>query len=447
MTRHRRQPGARRGRGNAKPSGPARVTELRIERMGRGGDGLAVDGHDQIAVSFTLPDERVEASVRGKDAALIAIREGSAQRSAPLCRHFGAPAIRTVPSDSPPCGACALQHWNREPYVEWKRGLLVTALLRVGIEAEVDPLVRCEPGTRRRVVLAARRTEAGVLLGFNALRSDRIVDMRECPVALPEIVSALSALRDLLATVMPRGGRGRVSVLATETGLDVALNHEGDVSSPIVRSLSEPFARFAVDDEIVHERTVPIIRFGSVAVTPPPGAFVQSVEAAERTMASLVTDYLHDAKHVADLYSGSGTFGLRLAERSAVHAFETIGEPLSALDRAARGATGLRRITTERRDLDRRPLQPAELEGRDGPRSKAYDGLVFDPPRAGAEAQCHALAKAVGRRVAAVSCNPNTLARDLAILVGGGYRIERIVPIDQFLFTPHLEAVALLSRD
>ena len=447
MTRHRRQPGNRRNRGATRSPAPSRTIELRIERMGRGGDGLGMDGDEQIAVPFALPGEQIEASVSGRDATLLELHEAAEQRLTPICRHFGPPPIRIESSDNPPCGACALQHWQGDPYAEWKRGLLVAALARTGITAEVEPLVRCEPGTRRRLVLAARRTEAGVVLGFNALRSDRIVEMHECPVALPKIVSALPALRDLLASVMPRGGRARVSVLATETGLDVAVDNERDAPAPIVRTLLEPFARLAVDGEIAHERAAPVIRFGNIAVTPPPGAFVQAVESAEHAMASLVTDHLGSAKHVTDLYSGSGTFALRLGARSSVHAVEAVGEPLAALDRAARGVTGLRRITTERRDLDRRPLQPAELEGRDGPRSKAYDGLVFDPPRAGAEGQCHALARANVPLVAAVSCNPVTLARDLAILTGGGYRIDRIVPIDQFLFTPHLEAVALLSRD
>ena len=285
------------------------------------------------------------------------------------------------------------------------------------------------------------------MLGFNALRSDRIVQMEECPVAVPAIVAALPELRDLLGAILSRAARARVSVLATQTGLDVNVDGEGVTATGPIRVPHVSIARLSLAGETVHERAAPLIRFGDVEVVPPPGAFVQAVENAEAAMATLVTDHLRGARHVADLYSGSGAFALRLAASASVHAVEGAAEPLTALDRAWRRASNLRRVTTERRDLDRRPLQPAELEGRDGPRSRAFDGMVIDPPRAGAEAQSHAIARANVARVAAVSCNPITLARDLAIMVAGGYRIERVVPIDQFLFTPHLEAVALLTRD
>lgn len=461
MTRHTRQPGGprrptarskgTRGRGvfrSTTQTARQRAT-VEIEHVGREGDGLgrevgAPDGSrgKTVAIPFTLPGERVDAQLVGERGRALRIEQPAGARREPLCTHHG----RASEVD-PACGACALQHWTPEPYRAWKRELLVRALQRAGIDAEVDPLVASEPGTRRRLVLAARRTEAGVVLGFNAHRTDRIVDMRECPVALPVIVDALPALRDLLREALAPGARAKVSVLATETGLDVAIEGDGVAEVVAARFGQGSIVRVSANGEVLHERAAPVLRFGATAITPPPGAFVQAVAMAEDAMASLVCEHLRGARRVADLFCGSGAFALRLAQRSAVHAVETFAAPLAALDRAWRGGEGLRTVTIERRDLERRPLQPAELEGRDGPRSKPYDGLVFDPPRAGAEAQCEALARAHVPRVAAVSCNPQTLARDLAILVGGGYRIERLVPIDQFLFTPHLEVVALLSRD
>jgi 23S rRNA (uracil1939-C5)-methyltransferase len=170
----------------------------------------------------------------------------------------------------------------------------------------------------------------------------------------------------------------------------------------------------------------------------PPGAFLQATPRAENAMAELVIDHIGKAKRVADLFAGCGTFSLRLAKKSAVHAVEFEAPALAALDHAARNSQGLKPVTVERRDLFRRPLQPMDL--------KNIDALVFDPPRAGAEAQCHELAKSKVARIAAVSCNPVTLARDLAILIAGGYRLTSVTPIDQFLWSSHVEAVALLER-
>ena len=121
-----------------------------------------------------------------------------------------------------------------------------------------------------------------------------------------------------------------------------------------------------------------------------------------------------------------------------MHAFEGDAAALSAFDRAFRHAAGLKRVTGERRDLFRRPLSFKELA--------SFDGLVFDPPRAGAEDQARQIARSEIPFVAAVSCNPATLARDLRILIDGGYSLKSVTPIDQFLWSPHVEAVALLEK-
>jgi 23S rRNA (uracil1939-C5)-methyltransferase len=176
-----------------------------------------------------------------------------------------------------------------------------------------------------------------------------------------------------------------------------------------------------------------------ISVPTPPGAFLQAVESAEQVMAGLVTDHLKKAKRVADLFSGIGTFALRLARNSEVHAVEGDGPALAALDRGFRFGKGLKKVTVEKRDLFRRPLTYKEMD-------LTFDGIVFDPPRAGAEDQAKQIARSTVQRVAAVSCNPVTLARDLRTLMDGGYQLKRVVPVDQFLWSPHIEAVALLEK-
>jgi 23S rRNA (uracil1939-C5)-methyltransferase len=155
-------------------------------------------------------------------------------------------------------------------------------------------------------------------------------------------------------------------------------------------------------------------------------------------MSELVLAYVGRAKRIADLFAGAGTFSLRLARVGRVHAVESDEKALAALDFAARNTQGLKPVTIERRDLFRRPLMAPEL--------KFYDAVVFDPPRAGAEFQCRELARSVVKKIVAISCNPLTLARDLAILVEGGYRITGVTPIDQFLWTSHVEIVATLEK-
>ncbi|TIP90357.1 MAG: class I SAM-dependent RNA methyltransferase, partial [Mesorhizobium sp.] len=178
--------------------------------------------------------------------------------------------------------------------------------------------------------------------------------------------------------------------------------------------------------------------FGDIAVAVPPGAFLQATEAAEQAMADIVGRHLARAKKIADLFAGCGSFALRLAAKSEIHAVEGDAAALLALDRAFRFASGLKRVTSERRDLFRRPLTFKELN--------AFDGIVFDPPRAGAEDQSKQIARSDVPLVAAVSCNPVTLARDLRILIDGGYALKSVTPIDQFLWSPHVEAVALLEK-
>ena len=226
-----------------------------------------------------------------------------------------------------------------------------------------------------------------------------------------------------LASGARRGTRDAFHVMATHTasGLDVAVDGAGPISEATRRlpsnfAMRERLARLSVDGEIVIEPVKPVIHFGAATVSPPPGGFLQAVVEAEEAMAGMAVMHLKRAKKVADLFAGAGAFALRLARTAEVHAVESDAAALAALDRGFRGATGLRRVTIEKRDLFRRPLTFKELN--------AFDGVVIDPPRAGAEDQSKQIARSDVPLVAAVSCNPATLARDLRILVDGGYKVN-----------------------
>jgi 23S rRNA (uracil1939-C5)-methyltransferase len=404
---------------------------LHIERLGAQADGIASTETGPVYVRYALPGETVTAARQKDRAELIAVLEASPQRVEPPCRHFGT------------CGGCAIQHLEAGAYNEWKRQKVVDALKGRGIDAPVAEIVPCAPHTRRRVVMAARRTEAGMLLGYYEAMSHRIVAIVECPISRPEIVARLDGLRALAALVATSSEPFRMTVTATASGLDVAVEDSGKLSDTARLKVADfvtrsGFARLAVSGEVIVEPKKPAVMFGDVAVEPPSGAFLQATAEAEAAMAALATEHLKGAKRVADLFSGSGTFTLRLARQAEVHAVESDAASLAALDRAFRFASGLRRVTTEKRDLFRRPLTVKELD--------RFHGLVFDPPRAGAEDQAKQIARSTIPKIAAVSCNPVTLARDLAILVAGGYTVTSVTPIDQFLWSPHVEAVALLEK-
>ncbi len=407
------------------------TTQITIRSMGAGGDGVANLPDGQLFVPFTLPGEVANVARDKNRATVMALLETSAERQDPACQNFE------------DCGGCALQHWQDEPYRAWKRELVVSALKGRGLDVEVDELVACQPQSRRRATFAARKTEKGVLLGFNRHQSHEIIDIVECAVTVPEIISRLDDLREVGALIAPGSKPFKLAATVTASGLDLAASGCGTLSDEQRRALTalmmkKDFARLSHEGEIIVEPKKPVIHFGKVPVPVPPGCFLQATVDAEEAMVSLVQAHLGKAKRVADLFCGVGTFALRIAEKSAVHAIENDAPALAALDRGIRHVQGLKPVTVERRDLFRRPLMPKEL--------LPYNAVVFDPPRAGAEEQALELAKSKVEKVVAISCNPVTLARDLAILVKGGYRITRVTPIDQFLWSPHVEAVATLVK-
>ncbi len=407
-------------------------TVLTIDHVGHRGDGIAQTPEGPVYVPFTLAGERVSVRRDGTRTRLLDIDAPSPDRTEPACPHFGS------------CGGCSLQHMAAPAYRAWKRDQVVSALHQRGIEAEVDALVPSAPQTRRRAVLTARRTGRALHVGYHERQSHAVIDVSACPVLAPEIVRALPALRDLAAITCPRKGTLRLTVLSTDGGLDIALADAAKITPReeqklISLAMTAGFARLSLDGEVLITLTDPALSFSGVAVVPPPGTFTQASAIAEEAMAALVTEAIAGATHVADLFSGAGTFALRLARSTPVHAVEGDRSALAALEHGMRHAQGLKPVTTEVRDLFDYPLTKKEL--------KAFDTVVFDPPRAGAKAQAEVLATSDVGTIVAVSCNPATLARDLRVLIDGGYRLYRITPIDQFLWSPHIECVAVLSRD
>lgn len=411
--------------------------EATITSLGHLGDGVAeVDGAS-LFVPRTLAGERVVIRPKGDGRAdLVRIIEPSSSRIKAPCRHFGQ------------CGGCSLQHVAPDTYAAWKRDQVSVALKARGIEVDVDPLVTSAPRTRRRATFAATRTKKGVTLGYYARATHTIISAQECPLIVPEIEDRLEALAEVVATGLTRKGRASLSVTATETGLDVAVSGgkedpDGPLRSDLARrATAADLARLTWDGDIISERRAPAITLSGLRVMPPPGAFLQATRQGEETLVALVLDAVGDARNVVDLFAGCGTFTAALAAKSFVLGVESETKSLAALDRAIREqgpALKLKPVELVTRDLFRRPLHMSEL--------LKTDVVVFDPPRAGAAAQVEMLAQSSVPVIVGVSCNPATFARDARVLIDGGYRLTRVTPVDQFLWSPHIELVGTFVKE
>jgi 23S rRNA (uracil1939-C5)-methyltransferase len=333
---------------------------------------------------------------------------------------------------------------ERNAYLAWKRQLVVDAFAARGIDAPVAPVAGEGLGARRRATFAARRTGRGAIVGFHEARGNEIVDLQVCPVTAPEIVQVLPGLRTLIEPLLTRRGEARLVVTLATNGIDLAIEGvrsdlPADVRERLAREASAlKLARVSIGADTLYQVAEPVIRLGTAAVVPPPGAFLQAAIGAEAEMVRLVTSAMPKAKRIADLFCGLGTFTFPLAASTQVLAVDGDHQAIAALEAAVKRNPGLKPIRSKVRDLFREPLSVKELE--------PFNAVVFDPPRAGAAAQAAMLAKSKVAVIAGVSCNPATLARDARTLIDGGYRLDAITPIDQFLFSAHIEAVAIFRR-
>ncbi len=338
-----------------------------------------------------------------------------------------------------------MQHWSLAEYHVWKRSLVVEALAQAGLVAPVDEVIIDAHGAgRRRAVLHGRRGAHDLLeVGFAAARTHHIVAIDTCPILAPGLDGAVAAAWAITEAVRSANKPLDIQITATDSGMDVDLRGSGALGPNVTAALARiagqhKLARLTRHGELVAQAGQPLLKIGRASVPLPPGAFLQATAAGEDALARLALDHSGRAKHVADLFCGIGPFALRLAETARVTAADSDEAAIGALQRAAGTASGLKPVQAVTRDLTRRPFMVSEL--------KAFDAVVFDPPRQGAEAQARELAKSPVKTVIAVSCDANTFARDAAILIAGGYRLVRVTPLDQFRYSFHVEIVGKFER-
>ena len=402
--------------------------EVEIVRLGAQGDGVAIEGDLPLFVPGALPGEHWRVG-HGDPVLLTASQE----RQTPPCRHFDL------------CGGCMSQHMSAALYSKWKHTIVADAFQHRGIAAEVLPVVAVNAASRRRAFFGVERKGAEVTIGFREEGQHTLVDLRECVVLDASIVAAVPGLREMAQIAMRDREGGRLVVTRVDRGLDVGFENGRKDLSPHERGRLAELARrlrlvrLTVGGDALVEAGRALVTIGGVEVELPPAVFLQAVPEAETKLIELVMAALPKrAKKAVDLFSGVGTLTFPLARRLAVTAFDSDKRAIGALTQAQRNAQGLKPIEARVRDLFREPLSVRELD--------LFDVVVFDPPRAGAAEQAERIAKSKVPVVIAVSCNPATLARDARALIDGGYKMGPVTPIDQFLYSPHIEAVAVFRR-
>ncbi|MCA2011794.1 class I SAM-dependent RNA methyltransferase [Cereibacter sphaeroides] len=400
---------------------------ITIERLNIRGEGIG----GGLTVARALPGEVIEGEAVEGRIAQPKIVTPAAERVAAPCKHYKS------------CGGCALQH-AADPFVEsWKTGVVRQALAGQGLEAEFRSTLTSPARSRRRATLAGRRLKSGALVGFHARASDTVTAIPGCTLLDPALIDVLPALEALVVEGGSRKGEVKLTVTRFEQGIEVAVSEGKPLDKALHLSLPQiagahGLVRLSWNGEVLLQEQPPTLAFGRAHVSPPPGSFLQATPQGESALLAAVKEAVGAAKSVADLFAGAGTFALPLAETAEVHAVEGFAPMLAALDLGWRNTAGLKKISTEARDLFRRPLMPDEL--------KRFDAVVIDPPRAGAEAQIAELAKAQVPVIAHVSCNPVTFARDAKTLIAAGYRLDWVQVVDQFRWSAHVELAARFSR-
>jgi len=397
--------------------------QLTIERLGHQGDGIAHGPAGPVFVQGMLPGEVVDGTLVGDRLDGARILVPSPERRKAPCPH------------AKTCGGCALQHAGDAFVAAWKLDVVRAALAAQGLEAEIGGIATSGPRTRRRAVLAGRRGKAGAMVGFHMRGTDSLVPVPGCILLTPGLMALMPALEGIVELGASRKGEVALTLTETLTGPDVAVRGGKPLEAALVQGLAgvaetHGIARLVWDDEVVALRAQPVVAMGRARVALPPGAFLQATAGGEAALLDVVRAAVQGAGRVIDLFAGCGTFALPLADAAAVHAVEGDAALVAALADAARGVSGLKAVSTEARDLFRRPLLPDELRA---------DAVVIDPPRAGAVAQVAEIARARVPVVAMVSCNPATFARDAKTLVSAGYRLGSVQVVDQFRWSTHVE--------
>ncbi|MEH6401740.1 MAG: class I SAM-dependent RNA methyltransferase [Sneathiella sp.] len=418
------------------------MLKLTIDHIGSNGDGVATEDNRPYYIPFTAPGDVITATLkeergRGFIAEMTELQTPSSFRTKPACKHFGT------------CGGCSLQHIEDATLAEWKKNRIAEPLTRSGVLFDTIGETLTSPrASRRRVEFVALKRKKGVMIGYHLKKSHQIFDVGECPILSPDLLALVKPMRLMLPNIMARNSEARLTLTSTSNGPDLVISANilldlevreilalfGQEQGLSRITLSNKKERF---EETVVTRKPASIQMDNFEVEVPPGSFLQATEEGQKALIALVKEHLPENKNIIDLFSGSGSFTLPAAKISRkVHAFEGNEGMALALQKSAN--KHMLPVTAEYRDLFRRPLVSDELN--------FFDTAIIDPPRAGAAAQVAELAMSTVSSIIFISCNPNSFARDAKTLSDGGYQLKKVIPVDQFLWSPHVELFSVFEK-
>lgn len=414
--------------------------ELTITGLGAQGDGIAHIEGKTIFVPGALPDEKVRVCLLPSQdniqrAETVNYLSTNSNRIKPPCPHF------------PKCGGCRLQHLETDALAAWKTQLLKNMLAKNGFhEIPMLPPITTALATRRRARLAATNSGGKVVLGFNEWHSHHLVDLTACPVLMPELVAFIHKLRPHLGEWLPEGKSCDIQITALPEGIDVVL-----IGGPTLGlDQRQTLAILAEDldiaqlswrkwdrspvEPVAHRRPLSVT-FGTTAIPFPPGSFLQATQTGETALTGFAEDVVGKAENIMDLFCGLGCFGLSAPKTQHVHFADLDGMAIDSLMSVAKHNP---RWRVERRNLISDPYSAKELN--------KFDAIVFDPPRGGSKKLATHIAQSIVPSVVAISCDPPAFARDAKILMEGGYTLRKLQPVDQFLWSTHLELAAHFEK-
>ncbi len=403
------------------------IIALTIDRIAGLGDGVGTYNGRKVFVPYTIAGDVIEVRIVKRTAdtlygTLHKILTPGNGRIRPPCRHSGE------------CGGCTLQHVAAPLYLAFKQDMAREAVRKAGFNPDcVDNAMTFAPDTRRRVELKA----GGGRLGFYAGQSHRIVDMEDCRVMEPELLVLVLRIREQLHGL---AGISGIQINGVDGGYDVVAEgkdgrrlHVADCSSVLRLSIRE-----GKETETIYQSGEVALSLGGIKVAVPAGAFLQASRPAQEYMTKRVTEAAGNAGSVLDLFAGIGTYSFPLSVHASVTAIEGDAGMTRAMQDAAATHPIRHSFKPVLRDLFRSPVTAKELG--------AYDAVVINPPRTGAKAQSEELARSHIPRIVMVSCNPATFTRDARLLKDGGYHLKRLTPVDQFIYSSHLELIAEFTR-
>lgn len=413
------------------------LKNLKIKEIGGLGDGVAELDGKKIFVPYTAAGDIIDADMKrenrdGITAKLIKIITPSESRITPPCPYFAK------------CGGCSLQHINEKAYRDFKYSRFIAAIKNSGCKEDygIDNIHWLGAASRRRVEFKIKNGK----LGFFEAESNNIVDIKDCTILIPQIGIIIESLKSTLLSAPGSENFKSISLTYTDTGIDAIIETTKRPELPLLEYAPEiayrlKFIRlsFKIDNRIetLFSSATPQIKSGNHMIDFPVGGFVQSTKEGQEILTGFVAESLKDSKNIMDLFSGIGVYGFALAGEKNIRAADSDDKMISALNIAIR-KNNVSKFSAETRDLMSRPFTADEL--------KDIDGVAINPPRVGAIAQVKELAKSSVNKIAMVSCNPASFSRDAKILLDSGYKITKAGAIDQFVYSPHLEIIALFIK-